>query len=88
MSIRAIYNLVKKFQVKESIFDLPRQKRAHILMDDKLTSTAIKALLLRKWSEVQTLHAISKRGPRKHVTGMQCSILVLTCMITRVKMKL
>ena len=27
--------------------------------------------------ETCTLHATSKRGPRKHVTGMQCSILVV-----------
>ena len=38
--------------------------------------------------ETCTLHGMSKCGPRKHLTGMQCSILVVPHVITRVKMKL
>ena len=50
--------------VRGSIFDLPRQKKAHTLMEEmkrfieeqykknELTSTTLKALL-RKWPEVQ-----------------------------------
>ena len=38
--------------------------------------------------ETCTLHTMSKCGPRKHVTKMQCSILVVPRVITRVKMKL
>ena len=32
--IRTIYNLVKKFQGRGSVFDLPRRKRAYILMEE------------------------------------------------------
>ena len=38
--------------------------------------------------ETCTLHDTSKRGPRKHVTGMHCSIVVVPRKITCVKMKL
>ena len=38
--------------------------------------------------ETCTLHDTSKRGPRKHVTGMHCSIVVIPCKIKHVKMKL
>ena len=38
--------------------------------------------------ETCTLHNTSKRGPHKHVTGMHCSIVVVPCKITHVKMKL
>ena len=34
VSIRAICNLVKKFKVQGSIFDLPRTKRANILTEE------------------------------------------------------
>ena len=38
--------------------------------------------------ETCTLHDTSKRGPRKHVTGMHCSIAVVPRKIMRGKMKL
>ena len=38
--------------------------------------------------EMCTLHDTSKRGPRKHVTGMHCSIAVVPHKITRGKTKL
>ena len=38
--------------------------------------------------EACTLHDMSKRGPRKHVTGMHCSIVVVPRKIMREKMKL
>ena len=38
--------------------------------------------------ETCTLHATSKHGPRKHVTGRQCSILMVPRVITRVNFKL
>ena len=78
VSIRAIYSLVKKFEVRGSVNDLPRRKRPQILTDemkrfieeeyrknDELTSTAVKALLLRKWPEVQVSISTIKRVRRK-----------------------
>ena len=38
--------------------------------------------------ETCTLHDTSKRGPRKHLTGMHCSIAVVPRKMTRGKMKL
>ena len=38
--------------------------------------------------EKQTLHDTSKRGPRKHVMEMHCSVVVVPHEIMRVKMKL
>ena len=38
--------------------------------------------------EMYTLHAMRKCAPCKRVTGMQCSILMVPCVIMRVKMKL
>ena len=38
--------------------------------------------------ETCTLHDTTNRGPRKHATGMNCSIAVVPRVITRVKMKL
>ena len=35
-----------------------------------------------------TLHDMTNRGPRKHATGMHCSIAVVPRVITHVKMKL
>ena len=34
------------------------------------------------------LYGTSKRGPHKHVTGKHCSIVMVPCVITCVKMKL
>ena len=78
VSIRAIYSLVKKFEVRGSVNDLPRRKTPQILTDemkrfieeeyrknDELTSTAVKALLLRKWPEVQVSISTIKRVRRK-----------------------
>ena len=78
ISIRAIYNLVKKFKLRGSVNDLPRRKRAHILTEemkkfieeeykknDELTSTAINALLLRKWPEVQVSISTIKRERKR-----------------------
>ena len=38
--------------------------------------------------EMCTLHDTSKRGPRKRITGMHCSIVMVPCKITHGKMKL
>ena len=38
--------------------------------------------------ETCTLHDTTNRGPRKHATGMHCSIAVVPRVITHVKMKL
>ena len=78
VSIRAIYNLVKKFKLRGSVNDLARRKRPHILTEemkkfieeeykknDELTLTAIKALLLRKWPEVQVSISTIKRERRR-----------------------
>ena len=69
---------MKKFEVRGSVNDLPRRKRAQILTDemkrfieeeyrknDELTSTAVKALLLQKWPEVQVSISTIKRVRRK-----------------------
>ena len=41
-----------------------------------------------KLHETCILHAMSKRGPHKHIMGMQCSNFMVPHMYTRVKMKL
>ena len=77
MSKRAIYKLMK-YQVSGCVNDLPRRKRSYILTEemkrfmeeqykknDELTSTAIKALLLRKWPDVQVSISTIKRIRRK-----------------------
>ena len=98
MSIQAIYNLVKKFQVRGSVFDLPRRKRAHILTEemkkfieeeykknDELTSTAIKALLLQKWPEVQVSILTIKHVRRKMdwvcIKPHYCQLLREVCVL-------
>ena len=78
VTIRALYYLVKKFQVSGSVLDLPKRKRANILTDemkrfieeeysknDELTSTGIKALLLQKWPDVQVSISTIKRKRKK-----------------------
>ena len=98
MSIRAIYSLVKKFEVRGSINDLPRRKRPQILTDemkrfieeeyrknDELASTAVKALLLRKWPEVQVSISTIKRVRRKMdwvcTTPHYCQLLHEVCLL-------
>jgi len=98
VSIQAIYNLVKKFQVRGSVFDLPRRKRAHILTEemkrfieeeykknDELTSTAIKALLLQKWPEVQVSISTIKHVRRKMgwvcIRPHYCQLLREVCVL-------
>jgi len=75
---RSIYNLVKKFRLKGVVQDLPKRKKARILTDemktfieeelkknDELTSTAINALLLRKWSNLRVSTSTIKRIRRE-----------------------
>ena len=78
VSKRAIYNLVKKWQLNGSVKDLPRRKTPQILTqemktfieeqykkNDELTSTAVKSLLLIKWPDVQVSTSTIKRVRRK-----------------------
>ena len=74
VSKRAVYDLVKKFCLKEVIKDLPRRKKTRILMEemrvfieeelkknDELTSTANNALLVRKWLDLKVSATTIKR---------------------------
>ena len=78
VSKRAVYNLVKKFRLNCVVKDLPRRKKARILTDDmkmfieeelqknnELTSTAIKASLIRKWLDLRVSAATIKRVRRE-----------------------
>ena len=73
-----VYNLVKKFHLKGVVKDLPKRKKARILMDemkkfieeeleknDELTSTAIKASLIRKWPDLRVSIPTIKRVRRE-----------------------
>ena len=42
----------------------------------------------RVYHDTCAFHAISNHGPRRHVTGMQVSVLVISRVITRVIVKL
>ena len=66
VSKRSIYNLVRKFHHKGVVRDLPKRKKARILSkkmeafieeelkrNNELTSTAINALLVRKWPNLK-----------------------------------
>ena len=74
ISKRAIYNLVEKFRHEGVVRDLPRRKKAWILSkemeafieeelkrNDKLTSTAINASLVRKWPNLRVSASTIKR---------------------------
>ena len=73
MSKCAVYDLVKKFRLKGVIKDLPRRRKARILMEemrvfteeeleknDELISTAINALLVRKWPDLKVSASMIK----------------------------
>ena len=100
VSKRAIYYLVKKFRVQGSVKNLPRRKRSRILTqqmknfieeeyrkNDKLTSTAIKSLLLTKWPDVQVSIATIKRVRREMgwvcTRPHYCQLLREVCSVTR-----
>ena len=66
VSLRALYNLVKKHGESGIIVDLPRRRKQRKITEemmefieqemrknDELTSTGIKALLLEKWPHLQ-----------------------------------
>ena len=66
VSKRSMYNLVRKFHHKGVVRDLPKRKKGRILSkemeafieeelkrNNELTSTAINALLVRKWSNLK-----------------------------------
>lgn len=78
VSKRSIYNLVKKFQLKGVVRDLPKRKKARILSkemesfieeelkrNDELTSTAINASLVRKWPDLRVSASTIKRIRRE-----------------------
>ena len=78
VSKRAVYNLVKKYQLKGVVKDLPRGKKTRILTveminfiedelqkNDELTSTAIKASLIRKWPDLRVSGATIRRVRRE-----------------------
>lgn len=74
VSLRALYNLVKKHGETGIIVDLPRRRKQRKVTEemmefieqemrrnDELTSTGIKALLLEKWPDLQVSIATIKR---------------------------
>jgi len=73
VTTRALYNLVKKFHLKGTIKDLPCCKTAQILteemkrfmeeklcLNDEITATTMKNLLLEKWPDLRLLIPIIK----------------------------
>lgn len=78
VSKRAIYHLLEKFRLKGVVIDLPKRKKARILTEqmkqfieeelqknDELTSTAIKASLIRKWPDLRVSAPTVKRVRRE-----------------------
>lgn len=78
VSKRSIYNLVKKFRLKGVVRDLPRRKKPRILTkemeafieeelkrNDELASTAINALLVRRWPDLRVSASTIKRVRRE-----------------------
>ena len=74
VSKRAIYNLLEKFRLRGVVRDLPKRKKGRILTNemeafiekelernDDLTSTAIKASLVRKWPGLRVSTSTIKR---------------------------
>lgn len=65
VSKRAVYSLIKKFWLKGVVKDLPRRKMTSILTDEmkkfieelqkdnKLTSTGINSVLIKKWPDLK-----------------------------------
>jgi len=77
VTTRALYNLVKKFRLKGTIMDLPRHKMPQIQteemkrfmeeklrLNDEITSTAMKSLLLEKWPDLRVSISTIKRVRR------------------------
>ena len=78
VTARALYNLVQKYRLKGTIRDLPRRKMPQILteemkkfmednllVNDELTSTAMKNLLLEKWPDLVVSISTIKRVRRR-----------------------
>ena len=72
----AVYNLVEKFRLKGVVKDLPRRKKASILMEmkifieeltknDELTSTTTKVSLTQKWPDLRVSTSTIKRVRRQ-----------------------
>ena len=76
------FTRIPPMHIRTSTRVLPRDMYFHMF-------TSTRHVLSRLYfHEMCTLHDTSKRGPRKHVTGMHCSIAVVPRKITRGKMKL
>ena len=68
--------------IHTSLRVLPRDVYFHVF-------TSMRCVFPRMYfHDTCTLHDTSKHGPRKHITGMYCSIAVVPRKITRGKMKL
>ena len=74
ISLKSLYNLLKKYREKDTIVDLPHQRRRRIITDemrafielemannDKLTSRRMKTLLCKKWPDLHVSISTIKR---------------------------
>ena len=84
ISLKGLYNLLKKYREKQMIVDLPHQRRRRIFTDemrisveqemaknDELTSQRMKTLLCEKWPELRVSIPTIKRT--RKVMGWVCT---------------